>query len=168
MLREKLRPCRPNLARLLATYRAPASSFPLATSLTAAHVLFGKTATAAPGIDYRMEVSIGHSNSKPFAASFVTSVDLKLTSRTATSDWALLKFPENKCLGVHPRIGWYDGSSSTMTVGTRALGVGYWGTRPLGTLVGEWGRTERQEKNRLWIFTGSFVEGASGGPLLTI
>ena len=134
--------------------------------LTAAHAVFGKRQRPTPRIDYRMTVSIGDSDSKPFAASFIASVDLSLTGVTATSDWALLKFPTDKCLGVHPRIGWYEGASSAMTIGTKALGLGYWGNRSLGTLVGGWGLTEVQEVNGEWAFSGSFVRGASGGPLL--
>lgn len=136
--------------------------------LTAAHVVFGEGQLPKDGVDYTMNFSIGKGEKGPFAGSFAATPDLSLTSITRQTDWTLLKLPEDKCMGAHPAVGYYEASKKEVAVGDAMVAAGYGSDHARGELALGAGSVRGTDANGQLLFSGSFVKGASGGPALTV
>ena len=135
--------------------------------LTAAHVVFGSEHLPKPGIDYTMHFSVGVGPQNGFSGSVKAAPDLSVASITAKSDWVFLKLDSSKCLGAHPRIGYFEISEKELVIGEKlvAVGYGYAEGRKRGTLAMGQGEVMSKDADGFYQFSGSYIEGASGGPL---
>ena len=138
--------------------------------LTAAHVVLGTGQMFKPGVDYTMNFAVGVGALDGFSGSVKAFPVWNLARMTPNEDWMLLKLEGKKCLGVHPKIGFFESAAEDILIGTRAVAVGYgYGPgRTRGTMSLGRGEVMREALGKWYHFSGSFVEGASVGPLLVI
>lgn len=142
--------------------------------LTAHHVVYGDDLTPKPGVDYRMKFRAGKGVTTTFAGvTTATPVTSGFRDETFRNDWALLRL--NVCIGKRPEFGWLETNSPSLhkaikdgaKTGGRAMAMGYEGDRERGTLTGGIGKVIGIDpRNGHLEFTGSFVPGASGGPVM--
>ena len=138
--------------------------------LSAAHVLFGQNEQPKPGVDYTMNFFVGVGSHNGFSGSLKAVPDLTLTSYDAKTDWTILKLPDKKCIGILPQVGYFEVSGKRLASGDQALALGYGNLSNAsgGALMRSSGKIISFDQNGIFQFTGSFVTGSSGGPVLIL
>ena len=132
--------------------------------LTAAHVIFGDNKHFDYDGDYTMILLIGKITSGGFVTHVPVTPDMNLMSQRGSDDWAMLKLPDDKCFGVHPKIGWYEAAARSPRIGQSALAVGFNINHP-NLLSASIGSVRGVGGDDLILYNGSFTGGASGGPV---
>jgi hypothetical protein len=136
--------------------------------LTVAHVVFGQGGFPEDGVDYSMTFWIGPGSDRSFAAKIQAFPDLRFGRIGAGGDWVLLKLPDSKCIGAHPKIGWLEPLTRDLVPGERLAAAGFGSDHPFGELSLSYGTIRGRGHDGLLLFDGSFAPGASGGPVLAV
>ena len=135
--------------------------------LTAAHVVLPESFHVSRDIDYTMQFRVGVGSSTPFLGHVDARPDFGLMQTTNGKELLLLKLPPDKCVGGLPNIGWLEPSSLPLSKGRSVAAAGFPGGLPDGTFAVGYGRTGAVTPTGKIGFSGSFMMGQSGGPVLT-
>lgn len=130
--------------------------------LTAAHVIFGDNQHSSPESSSPMSFKLIPQDTGGFVTADL--VMLKLMLYNEGSDWALLKLPDNRCIGIHPKLGWYEPLDRRLFAGERVLAAGYSSNYRDKLSISE-GSVRSVFGDGQLTTDAAFSPGSSGGPV---
>ena len=132
------------------------------------HVVVPDSGWLRPGIDYAMTFRAGYWGASAFAGHTTVHPQFETAQKVNGAEMILLKTADDKCLGALPNFGWLEPARSKLVRGMHVIALGYPGDRPEGEMHLSRGEVRASTYGSKHLFTGSFVEGESGGAELIV